>query len=167
MQFFTTQKQFFEKLDTKKYSNFENNLCWLINIFIILKNFWSKISEKEIFGKALEINAFDEKIGWKYEWLLELFEFYNNKKSAEIKIFNTKFFHNTKLEKIFFNWEKNIYLASIALDENHLIIIEKVKYNTIYYKSVWTKNNKAKEKGIIKIQDFFKVYNKRWVLIKF
>gem|GEM_PF-5542159 len=79
--------------------------------------------------------------------MLELFEFYNKapypnlspqgrKELKKIKIFDTKFFHNTKLEKIFFNWEKNIFIASIKLDENHLIIIEKVKYNTIYYKSV-------------------------------
>ncbi len=180
MNYFTTQKQFFEKLDTEKYKNFENNLCWLINIFIILRNFWSKISEKEIFGKALEINAFDEKLGWKYEWLLELFNFYNppltppsnqggekNRNKIEIKIFDTKFFHNTKLEKIFFNWKKNIFIASIKLDENHLIIIEKVKYNTIYYKSVWTKKFGAKENGTIKIQDFFKIYNKRGIFIEY
>jgi len=180
MQYFTTQKKFFEKLDAEKYKNFENNLCWLINIFIILRNFWSEISEKEIFGKALEINAFDEKLGWKYNKLIELFNFYMpspqpsplkgegaRTKNTEIKIFDAKFFHNTKLEKIFYNWENNIYLASIKLDENHLIIIEDVKYNNIYYKSVWTKKFEAKENWVIKMQDFFKIYNKRGILINF
>jgi len=166
MEFFTTQKQFFEKLDTEKYKKFENNLCWLINIFIILRNFWSEILEKEIFDKALEINAFDENLGWKYDKLIELFKFYN-KKNVEIKIFDTKFFHNRKLEKIFYNWENTIYIASIKLDENHLIIIEDIKYNNIYYKSVWTKNFEDKENWIIKMNNFLKVYNKRWILIKF
>jgi hypothetical protein len=164
---FTNQKQFFEKIKSEKNKNFENNLCWLINIFIILKNFWINISEKEIYEKALEINAYQENFGWKYEWLIKIFNYFNTNKNIKIKIFDPKFFHNTKLEKIFFNWENCIFIASIALDENHLIIIEKVKFNNIYYKSVWTKNFEAKENWVIKINDFFKIYNKRWILIEY
>jgi len=39
MNFFINQVEFFQKLDKNKYSDFENNLCGLINIFIILKNY--------------------------------------------------------------------------------------------------------------------------------
>ncbi len=174
---FITQKQFFEKLDKNKYSGFENKLCWLVDIFIILSDFWVKISETEIMQKALEMNVYDENLGWKYDWLIKIFNFYYNSllienssslnnKNLKIKIFDTKFFHNKKLEKIFYNFENKIFLASIVLDENHLIIIEKVEYNNIYYKSVWTKKFEAKENWIIKMNDFFKVYNKRGILIE-
>ena len=37
MKHFTTQKEFFQKLDIEKYREFENNLCWIINIFLVLK----------------------------------------------------------------------------------------------------------------------------------
>ncbi len=172
MTYFTTQKDFFQKLDNKKYSSFENNLCWLINIFIILKNYWINISEKEIFQKALELNSFDKNFWWKYEWLIKLFDFYNNfltnnfNSFKNIKIFDTRIFHNFRLKKIFNNFKNKIFIASVKFDENHLIIIEKIINNTIYYKSVWTKNKEAEKNWKIKINNFFEIYNKRGILIK-
>ena len=171
MKFFTTQKEFFQKLDKAKYWEFENNLCWLINIFIILKNYWINISEEEIFEKALEINAFDEKFGWKYNKLIELFNFYNSLRAEgfsplnNIKIFDTRFFHNFKLKNIFKNFENKIFLASVNFWENHLIIIEKIDKNFIYYKSVWTKIKKPKENWKIEKNNFWNIYNKRWIFI--
>jgi len=172
MNYFTTQKDFFQKLDIEKYSNFENNLCWLINIFILLKNIWINISEKEIFEKSLEINAFDENIWWKYDWLIELFNFYINnllynklKKNIIMKVFSSRFFHNYKLKKIFNNFENNIYIASVKFWENHLIIIEKTDKNFIYYKSIWTKYKIAKNNWKMRLDIFFEIYNKRWILI--
>ena len=172
MKFFTSQKEFFEKINSEKNKNFENNLCWLVNIFIILKNNWVKISEKEIFDKAIEINAFEEKIGWKYEKLIELFNFYNNSPLAPLLsnrwgmyIFDTRFFHNFRLKKIFKNFKNKIFMASVDFWVNHLIIIEKIEKNIIFYKSVWTKNKEAKNNWKINFEDFFKIYNKRGILV--
>lgn len=168
MNYFTTQKDFFEKLDKIKYKKFKNNLCWLINIFIVLKSIWINISEKEIFEKSLEINAFDENIWWKYNKLIYLFNSYNSLSTESfnpLQIFDTKFFHNFRLKKIFNNFENNIYIASVNFWENHLIIIEKTDKNFIYYKSVWTKNKIAENNWKINFIDFFKIYNKRGILI--
>jgi len=172
MKFFTTQKEFFQKLNKEKYREFENNLCWLINIFIILKNSWINITEKDFFKKALELNAFDEKFGWKYSKLIELFNFYNNLSTENfnslknIKIFDTRFFHNFRLKKIFNNFENKIFIASVNFGENHLIVIEKIDKNLIYYKSVWTKTKKPEENWKIEKNNFWNIYNKRWIVIE-
>ena len=172
MKFFINQTQFFQKLDKNKYSDFENNLSGLINIFIILKNYWIDIYETEILEKSLKLNAFKKNIGWKYSWLIELFNFYKNISKnnfnflVDINIFNTSFFHNFKLKKIFYNFENKYFIASVNFWENHLIIIEKVINNIIYYKSVWTKYKKSEENWKINFKDFFKIYNKRWILIE-
>ena len=168
MKFFTSQKEFFEKINSEKNKNFENNLCWLVNIFIILKNNWVKISEKEIFDKAIEINAFGENIGWKYGKLIELFNFYWNLSTEgfnPLYIFDARFFHNFRLKKIFKNFENKIFMASVDFWENHLIIIEKIEKNIIFYKSVWTKDKEAKNNWKINFEDFFKIYNKRGILV--
>ena len=103
---------------------------------------------------------------------MNLFNFYYNLSTevfntlVNINIFNTRFFHNFKLKKIFHNFENKYFIASVKFDENHLIIIEKVVNNIIYYKSVWTKYKKAEENWKINFKDFFKIYNKRWILIE-
>jgi len=169
MNYLTTQKEFFQKLDTEKYREFENNLCGIINIFLVLKDLGSEVSEQKIFDKALKINAFDVILWWKHDKLMLIFSYFCYKegiayRSAEV--FDWKFLHNRKMKKIFFNFDKQIYIASIKLDENHLIIIDRVEYNNIYYSSVWTKEFEPVENKIIKIDDFFEVYNKRGILIK-
>ncbi len=169
MKYFTTQKEFFQKLDIEKYRSFENNLCWIINIFIVLKNLGINISEQEVFDRAMNVWAYTNNVWWKYEKLMLIFSHFCYKyeisyKSAEV--FDWKFLHNRKMKKIFFNFNKQIYIASIKLDTNHLIIIDRVEYNNIYYSSVWTKEFEPKQNQIIKMDDFFDVYNGRWILIK-
>jgi len=169
MKNFTTQKEFFQKLDIEKYREFEGNLCWIINIFLVLKELGSEVSEQEIFDRALKINAFDVVLWWKHEKLMLIFSYFCSKeeipyRSAEV--FDWKFLHNRKMKKIFFNFDKHIYIASIKLDENHLVIIDNIEYNNVYYSSVWTKKFEPVENKIIKMDDFFDVYNKRGILIK-
>ena len=53
-----------------------------------------------------------------------------------IEVFDSKLFHTRKLKKEFSSFENKIYIASVKLDENHLIIIDKVEYNNVYYTSV-------------------------------
>jgi len=163
--FFRNQKQFFRKIDFDKYSEFENNLCWLINIFIILKNLWFSLSEKEIFEKSLEIKAYDSKYWWKYLWLIKILNNY----WVKAKILNLRFFHIFFLNKILKKLKKNntIFMASIKSwkEENHLIIIENFENNTIFYKSVWTKNSLHIENWKIILDDFIDIYNKRWIIV--
>lgn len=163
--FFINQNLFFSKIYSEKYKEFENNLCWLINIFIILKNLWFNLSEKEIFEKSLEFKAYDSKYWWKYLWLIKILNNY----WVKAKILNLRFFHIFFLKKILKNLKKSntIFMASIKSleEENHLIIIEDFKNNIIFYKSVWTKNSLPIEKWKINLDDFIDIYNKRWIII--
>lgn len=169
MKNFITQQEFFEKLDAWKYGFMKNNLCGLASIFIVLKDLGAQISEQEVFDKALNLDAYDRILWWKHERLMLVFNYFANKSGITYKsteTFDWKFLHNRKIKKIFFNFDKQIYLASINLDENHFVILDKVDYNNIYYTSVWTKEYEPKQNHIIKIDDFFRVYNKRGILIK-
>ncbi len=170
MKEFITQKKFFEKINSVRYWFLEDNLCWVINIFLVLKELGANITEQEVFDKALNLDWYDKEFWWKHERLMLVFNYFANKLAItyeSTEIFDWKFLHNRKMKKIFFNFNKQIYIASIKLDTNHLIIIDKVEYNNIYYTSVWTKEYELKQNQIIKMDDFFKVYNKRGILITF
>ncbi len=163
-----TQKEFFEKIDSKRHWFLKNNLCWVVNIFLILKELWGNITEQEVFDKSLDLDWYDKELWWKHERLMLVFNYFANKLDINYKsteAFDWKFLHNRKMKKIFFNFDKQIYIASIKLDVSHFIIIDKVEYNNIYYTSVWTKQYEPKQNQIIKMDDFFKVYNKRGILI--
>lgn len=165
IKYFTNQNLFFSKIYSEKYIEFENNLCWLINIFIILKDIWFNLSEKEIFEKSLEIKAYDSKYWWKYLWLIKILNNY----WVKAKILNIRFFHIFFLNKVLKNIEKNniIFIPSIKSweEENHLIIIEDFKSNVLCYKSVWTKNSLHIENWKINLNNFLKIYNKRWIIV--
>ncbi len=169
MIFFTTQKDFFDKIDKTKFFDYENNLCGIVDIFIILKNFWINLSENEIFEKSLEFWAYDERTWWKYKNLLQILEYYlkqNNIFYKYSKIFNSKFFHNFRFIRILKNLNWNIVISSIKLDENHLIILEKFEDNFVFYSSVWTKKSIWEQNIKIYLKDFLKIYNKRSIIIK-
>lgn len=163
--YFIDQIQFFNNLDYSKYKNFKYNLCWLTNIYIILKNLWFNMSENDILKKSIELNAYDDKYWWKYKELIWLLKIY----WINAKIFKSKICHNyilkNKLKKI--TDRKYIYIASVKYinNENHLIIIDNFLDDIIFYKSVWTKNSNPIENWKINYNKFINIYNKRWIII--
>ncbi len=165
MKHFITQSDFFQKLDTHKYARFQNNLCWIINIFLVLKEQGCNISESEIFKKAIEMDAYDTILGWKYDKLIAIYKYFCLR-ANNIEIFAPKIFHNRRLKKLLYNLESTVFLASLKLDENHIVIIDRVDGNNIYYTSVWTKEYTAVANKIIKMDDFFDVYNWRGIVIR-
>ncbi len=165
---FTTQKEFFDKIESSNYWYLENNLCWLINTFLVLKELGSEVSEQRIFDRAIKTKSFDKVLWWKYDKLILIFRHFCiqwNINFWSIEVLEPKLFHNRKVKKILYNLKNQFYIASIKLDENHLIIIDRVEYNNIFYTSVWTKQYEPKHNQVIKMDDFFRVYNKRWILI--
>lgn len=168
MEYFIDQKDFYKNLDLSKFKDFENNLCWIINVFIILRNLWLNIWENEILEQSLKIKAYDNKKWWIYQKLIDLLKYYLNENNIEynkIEIFDTKFFHKFRLKNLFRKFGNTIFIASVKMDENHLIIIDKVINKQIFYKSVWTSNSDANKNWVIEFDDFFRTYNKRWIVI--
>lgn len=164
LNFFINQEQFFNNLDQTKYSYFKFNLCWLINVYIIIKNRWINVTETQLLEKSIELNAYDEIKWWKY---LELTKLLNNFK-INSKVFKWKLLHNYLLKKELLKLKanKNMYIASVNLDwENHLIIIDSFIDNFVFYMSVWTKTISAQENWKISYNEFKKNYNKRGILI--
>ena len=165
----TTQAEFFQKLDTKKYYKYENNLSGIASIFLVLKELWWKTTESEVFERAFQTNSFNPVLWWNYKKLISIFEYFFSEENIEFKsieLLEWKLFHNRKLKKEFSSFENKIYIASLKLDENHLVIIDKVDYNNLYYTSVGTKEFDPVSNRIIKFDDFKNVYNKRGILIK-
>jgi len=164
LNFFINQEQFFKELDNNKYWKYQYNLCWLINIYIILKNLWYEVTKQDLLDQAIKLDAYDEKMGWKYIWLTKLLENY----WVKSEIYNKRLFHNYFFKKKLQKQKNNnlIFISSIKTQkENHLIIIDEFKNDTLYYKSVWTKEVESTQTWEIKYNDFIKIYNKRWVIV--
>ena len=163
---FISQKDFYNKIKNKNNLYLKNNLCWLVNIFIILKCLRIKISEANIIKKAIKLNAYNNIHWWKYDWLIKLFRlFFKFKKNICIKKVDFRFFHKIRLNILLNKYHKYIFIASIRLKENHLIIINKFTTTSIYYSSVWTKDTKAVFNKKMSLNNFYKIYNNRWLLI--